>query len=108
MELNHYTYMTIISISSTIIGYLILIRILKSIETNSKFYILIYSFSLFSIVFFLIFLFMDVNKNRIIFEFPIFIKKLGILLAEGMIFSLATCFFFLFIIILLGYSERKN
>jgi hypothetical protein len=71
MELNHYTYMTITSISSTIIGYLILIRILKSLETNSKFYVFIYSFSLFSTVFFLIFLFMGVNKNRIIFEFPI-------------------------------------
>lgn len=108
MELNHYTYMTVISISSTFIGYLILVKIIKSLENRSKFYVFIHSFSLFSIVFFLIFLFMDVNKNRIIFEFPIIIKKLGVILAEGMIFSLATCFLFLFIIILLYFSERKS
>lgn len=108
MQPNHYLYMTIISVFSTIIGFLILIKILKSLEKHSKSSVGIYSFLLLSIIFFIIFLFMDLHKNRIIFEFQFLIKKLCILLAQGMVFSLAICIFFSFIIMLIYLSEKRN
>ena len=107
MELNHYAYMAITAMINTLIGYFILFKILKLLETNSKFSVSIYFFFLFSIIFFIMFLFMDIHKNRIIFEFPIITKKILFMFIDSMLFSLVICLFFSFMIFIIYIFEKK-
>lgn len=107
MELNHYIYMAITAIINTLLGFFILTKILKTIANKNKKFTAIYFFILFSIIMFLVFFFIDFKHNRIPFEFQEFIKKMFFMLIDSMLFSLAICLFFSFIIFITYIFEKK-
>ena len=107
MELNHYAYMAITAIINTLVGFFVLAQILKTIAKKNKYFAAIYFFILFSIIMFLVFFFIDFKHDRIPFEFQEFIKKILFIFIDSMLFSLAICLFFSFMIFIIYIFEKK-
>jgi hypothetical protein len=108
MEDNSLLYLTLNAIISTIIGYFIIGKIIKTIKDKSKLFAAIYFFILFTLMSFMFIFYVKYKNELISSDLYTLINQILYTIFEGMIISSIICIFFSFMILILYLFDGKK